>query len=211
MSGTDVCQIFALIVVESLGFIPVFISLSRIAIGLGDIAGGNLCRSVYAGVGSVFVTRSFSPAKHVYVAEVGTVPDEVEIVGCIRQVGSYTYQVSGTGGCNNHPHHVVVEVVTEPVVAANDGTAVPVGSDMVFEVTVAVVENGLICLVTSCFVCVENHLQGLCLAPSAVDEGLVTSALVLQELLGETVHHAFLHCGGELRLRCCHGLQCVGV
>ena len=59
------------------------------------------------------------------------------------------------------PHHVVVVVVAEPVVATLDGTTVPAVAHVILEVGIALFEHVQILLVAAGLVGVEDNLQGL--------------------------------------------------
>ena len=104
----------------------------------------------------------------------------------------------GTGGCNDEPHHIVVEVIAKPVVASHHGSAIPSRSHMIAHIVVACLKHIQESAVARGFIAVENGFERLCLSPAAIDEGAIATAFVLHILMEEPVGHP-LTC---LRVKC---------
>ena len=187
-----------------------FLIIALVARGQSDVAGSHLSRTVHAGVGAIAVSVLLSPSQQAHIAEIGAVPDKVEVALRIVQVHLLARQQIGTDGIDDEPHHVVVVVVAPPVVAADGHTVVPIFAHMILHVVVARLMDVEQPLVACGLIHIEDGLQGLRLTPASVHEGAVALPLVLQVLLQVAVDHALAGSLVEGRQRL-HFLEAPGL
>ena len=121
LTGAGDIEVATLVAIE----LACLLVVAVVASSGSDIAGSHLSRTVDARIGTVAVATALGPAQQAHIAEIGTLPDAVEVALCIVEVHLLIREVIGTGGSDDEPHHIIVEVVAEPVVAANGRAAVP--------------------------------------------------------------------------------------
>ena len=92
---------------------------------------------------------------------------------------------------DDHPHHIIVEIVAEPVVVFVVFEDEPIGPHAVDEIVVGLFECVEVALVAGSLVGVEHCLERLRFAPSAIAEGIVTVGAFAEIIFKE----ALAHCG----------------
>ena len=176
-------EILAMVGIEFLRFLIVAI----IARTSGNITCCHLCRSVDARVGTIAVACVFSPSQQSYISQIGSLPNQVEVALGIIQVIQLPREMIGTGGSDDEPHHVVVEVIAKPIISSHHGSAIPCRSHMIAHIVVASFKHIQESAVACGFIAVENGFKCLCLSPTTIDEGAIATTLVLHILVKETV------------------------
>ena len=163
-------QIAALLVVQGA---RLFI-IALVAQAHSNITGGHLGRTIDARVGAVLASTLLGPTQHVPL-EVGALPDAIKGSLGIVDIYFLASQLIGTSSGNNHPHHVVVKVVTIPFIGIFIHQMQPVGAHLFLEVIVYRGKSIEILLLARGFVGVEHGLKNLGFAPSALGKGLATT------------------------------------
>ena len=130
-----------------------------------------------------------SPSEQSDISKIRTIPNQVKITFRIVQVTLSACDKICSCSCNNHPHHIVIEIISIPVIATYGSATIPVGSHMIAHIFITRLENIEVTLVASSLIEVEYCLKGLCFIPSTIDKRTIPLTLILQILCKESVEH----------------------